>query len=145
MAVEYLHDDLEVGLALAPLQRLQLAGNGLRIEAPWCVELGLQPAAGGIRAQGRSAVRDVAPDDPGLAMPGQRAIATMQQIVQRIQARSKLPVLAGHEYAVDLRIQAGDIVYGGAFDVQHKGHVWSVARLERFCPLQITSGDYAAA
>lgn len=65
---------------------------------------------------------DIAPDQRGLRLAGQRAIAAMQQIVQSIQARSELPVLAGHEHAVDLRVQAGDVIDGAAFDLQDEFH-----------------------
>lgn len=124
---EDLHDDLEVGRTFAPLQRVQLAGNGLRIEAARCVQLGLQPLAGGLHAQSRAAVGDIAPDQCGLRMAGQRAIAAMQQVIQRIQARPELPVLAGHEHAVDLRVQASNVIDGGSFDLQGDGHVRTVA------------------
>jgi len=41
------------------LQGLQLVGNGLGIEAARCVQLCLQPLAGGLHAQRRAAVGDI--------------------------------------------------------------------------------------
>ena len=127
VAGEDLHHDLEVGLALAPLQGVQLAGNGLRVEAGGRLQFGLQPATGGIGAQGAAAVRDATPDHRGLGVAVQHAICAMQQVIQCVQARSELPLLAGHEHAVDLRVQAGDVMDGAAFDLQDECHAPTVA------------------
>lgn len=127
VAGEDIHHDLEVGWALALLQGVQLARNGPRVEGARGFQLGLQPLACASSSQCGAAVLDITPDHRGPLMAGQHAMDAMQQIIQGVQAWPELPVLAGHEHAVDLRVQAGDVVNGTAFDLQDERHMSTVA------------------
>ncbi len=117
VACEDLHYDLEVGLAQASLQGVQLERNGPRIEGARGFQLGLEPLTCGSSSQCGAAVLDITPDHRGPVVAGQHPIAAMQQVIQGVQAWPELPVLAGHEHAVDLRVQAGDVIDGGAFNL----------------------------
>lgn len=119
MGGEYLHDDVEIGLADAAFQRVQLGGDSCGIEHAGARLFFLQPGTGGRHPERGAAVCDVRPVHRGGCVPGQCAIAAVEQVIQRIQAGAEFPVLVGHEHAIDLGIEAGDVVDGAS--VQHQG------------------------
>lgn len=138
-----LHDDIEIGLAIAAFQRLQLCADMGAVERPGRVELGLQPGARGRHAERLATVGDVFPVQVNVRVTGQRAVGAVEHVIQRIQARSEVPVFVGHEDTVDLGVEAGDVVDRASFQGQGQAMHGSADGVERGARIDAEKAGHA--